>query len=100
MSATFVNIVDVSPEKQQEVIDLLVEGTEKVISKRPGFVSSKILVSVDKSRVLNIATWETAEAASQTQSDPAAASYAQRVAALGTAAPGLYTVTAEFPRVS
>lgn len=96
MSATFVNIVDVSPEKQQEVVDLLVEGTEKVISKRPGFVSSEILVSVDRSRVLNIATWENAEAASQTQADPAAARYAQRVAALGTAGPGLFTVTAEF----
>ncbi|AHW63578.1 Hypothetical protein CGLY_05650 [Corynebacterium glyciniphilum AJ 3170] len=100
MSATFVNIIDVSPEKQQEVVDLLVESTEKVISKRPGFVSSEILVSVDKSRVLNVATWQTAEAASQTQSDPAAASYAQRVSALGSPAPGLYRVAAEFPHTA
>lgn len=100
MSATFVNIVDVSPEKQQEVVDLLVEGTEKVISKRPGFVSSEILVSVDRSRVLNIATWENAEAASQTQADPAAARYAQRVAALGTSTPALYTIATEFPHTA
>ncbi|WP_145942844.1 antibiotic biosynthesis monooxygenase [Corynebacterium glyciniphilum] len=100
MSATFVNIIDLIdavPEKQQEVVDLLVEGTEKVISKRPGFISSKILASVDRSRVLNIATWEDAEAASQTQAEPAAARYAQRVAALATARPGLFTVAAEFP---
>lgn len=100
MSATFVNIIDVSPEKQQEVVDLLVEGTGQVISTRPGFVSSKILVSVDKARVLNVATWETAEAASQTQSDPAATSYAQKVAALGTSTPALYTVATEFPHTA
>ena len=42
---TFVNVIDVDPSKQQEVIDILQEGTENVISRRPGFVSATILAS-------------------------------------------------------
>lgn len=93
---TFVNVVDVDPAKQQEVIDLLVEGTEKVMSKRPGFISVTLLASLDKSRVINVARWESAEDVKATQSDPAAAEYAKRTAALAQATPGLYTVVGEF----
>lgn len=93
---TFVNVVDVDPAKQQEVIDLLVEGTEKVMSKRPGFISVTLLASLDKSRVINVARWESVEDVKATQSDPAAAEYAKRTAALAQATPGLYTVVGEF----
>lgn len=93
---TFVNVVDVDPAKQQEVIDLLVEGTEQVMSKRPGFISVTLLASLDKSRVINVARWESAADVKATQSDPAAAEYAKRAAALARATPGLYTVVGEF----
>ncbi len=93
---TFVNVVDVDPAKQQEVIDLLVEGTEKVMSKRPGFISVTLLASLDKSRVINVARWESAEDVKATQSDPEAAEYAKRTAALAQATPGLYTLAGEF----
>ncbi|GAB3196546.1 hypothetical protein GCM10027062_06040 [Nocardioides hungaricus] len=94
--AVFVNVIDVDPSKQQEVIDLLKEGTERVVSRRPGFVSVTLLASVDKSRVVNLAHWESAEDVRATQSDPAAAAYAGRVAAIAAAGPGLYTVVGEF----
>lgn len=93
---TFVNVVNVDPAKQQEVIDLLVEGTEKVISKRPGFISVTLLASLDKSRVINVARWGSAEDIKATQTDPEAAEYAKRTAALAQATPGLYTVVGEF----
>jgi quinol monooxygenase YgiN len=93
---TFINVVDVDPAKQQEVVDLLTEGTEKVMSKRPGFISVTVLASLDKSRVINVARWESAEDVKATQSDPEAAEYAKRTAALAQATPGLYTVVGEF----
>ncbi|MGC3955532.1 MAG: antibiotic biosynthesis monooxygenase [Propionicimonas sp.] len=95
-SVTFVNVVDVDPAKQQEVIDLLTEGAENVMSKRPGFISVTLLASLDKSRVINVARWESAEDVKATQSDPEAAEYARRTAALAQATPGLYTVVGEF----
>ncbi|MDR8020172.1 antibiotic biosynthesis monooxygenase family protein [Nesterenkonia aerolata] len=93
---TFVNVIDVNPGKQQEVIDLLIEGTEKVISKRPGFISVTLLASLEKNRVINIARWESGAAVKATQADPAAADYAARTASLAQATPGLYTLVGEL----
>lgn len=93
---TFINIIKVAPSRQQEVIDLLVEGTEKVMRRRPGFVSVTLLASLDKSCVINIARWENADDVKTTQSDPEAAAYAHRTAAIAKAAPGLYSVVGEF----
>ncbi|MGV9981513.1 antibiotic biosynthesis monooxygenase family protein, partial [Micromonospora wenchangensis] len=58
---TFVNVIDVDPSRQQEVIDLLTEGTEKVVSRRPGFVSVTLLASLDRTRVVNVARWRSAD---------------------------------------
>lgn len=93
---TFINVIDVDPSKQQEVIDILNEGTERVISKRPGFVSVTILASADRSRVVNIARWESADDVKATQADPIAAEYVTRTAAIATPSPGVYAVVSEF----
>lgn len=95
---TFINVIDVDPARQQELIDLLREGTERVMTQRPGFVSVTLLASADGRRVVNLARWERAEDVRATQSDPAAAEYARRTAAIASAAaPGLYAVVAEYP---
>lgn len=95
---TFVNIIDVDPAQQPEVIALLEEGTEQVISRRPGFVSATILASLDERRVINVARWQRIEDAQATQGDPAAAAYAQRVAAIARPTPGVFTVASETSR--
>lgn len=93
---TFINVIDVDPSMQQEVIDILNEGTEQVIAKRPGFISVTILASTDKSRVVNIARWDSADDVKATQADPVAAEYARRTAAIATPGPGIYAVVSEF----
>jgi heme-degrading monooxygenase HmoA len=93
---TFVNVIEVDPSRQPELIELLTEGTEQVISKRPGFISSSLLASFDRTRVVNVARWESADDVKATQSDPDAAEYAKRTAEIAGASPGLYTVVGEF----
>ncbi len=93
---TFINVIDVEPSKQQEVIDILREGTRLVMSERPGFRSVTILASLDKGRVVNIARWDSADDVAATQNDPAAAEYAKRTAEIATVHPGVYTVVAEL----
>lgn len=95
---TFINVIDVDPSKQQALIDLLRDGTQTVISRRPGFISVTLLASYDKTRVINVARWESAEDARATQADPAAAEFAQRTAAIARPEPGLYSVVAEYGR--
>ncbi|WOF24097.1 antibiotic biosynthesis monooxygenase [Microbacterium betulae] len=93
---TFINVIDVDPPRQQEVIDILNEGTERVISTRPGFISVTILASADKRRVVNIARWASADDVRATQADPVAAEYATRTAAIASPGPGIYAIVSEF----
>ncbi len=92
---TFINVIDVDPSKAQEVVDILKEGTDKIMSRRPGFVSATILVNSDRTRVVNIARWRSADDIRATQADPAAAEYAKRTSAIATATPGIYTTVSE-----
>lgn len=93
---TFVNVVDVDPTRQQELVELLLEGTQEVIRHRPGFISVTLLASLDGTRVVNVARWRSADDVRATQADPAAAAYARRTAEIATASPGVYRVTAEI----
>ncbi|HEX6421777.1 MAG TPA: antibiotic biosynthesis monooxygenase [Acidimicrobiales bacterium] len=93
-TATFVNVFDVEPERQQELVDVLTAGAREVIRRRPGFVSLELLASLDGTRVVNVARWQRPDDARATTTDPAAAEHARRAAAIATANPGLYRVVA------
>lgn len=95
-TVTFVNVIEFEPERQSDVLDVLREGAETVISKRPGFLSLTLLASKDNRRIVNIARWRSAEDVRATQADPAAAEFARRTALIATASPGLFDVVAEY----
>ncbi|MGX9349317.1 hypothetical protein [Microbacterium sp. KNMS] len=94
--AVFINVFAVEPDRQGELVALLTEGGEQVIRHRPGFTSLSIYASRDGRSVVGVAGWARAEDAAATQAAPDAASYAARAAAVGTPAPGLYTLAAEI----
>lgn len=54
---TLINVFHVEPENQQRLIDLLVEATEKVMSKQPGYISANIHRGLDGTTVANYAQW-------------------------------------------
>jgi quinol monooxygenase YgiN len=59
---TLINVFTVEPGHQQRLVDVLVEATESVMSKQPGFVSANIHRSLDGTRVTNYAQWRSREA--------------------------------------
>lgn len=59
---TLINVFTVEPEKQQQLLDELVEATERVMRSVPGFVSANFHKSIDGERVINYAQWESEEA--------------------------------------
>jgi quinol monooxygenase YgiN len=58
---TVIIIFAVEPERQQELIDTIVEFLETTVKHQPGFVSSNIHKSIDGVRVMNYAQWKTQE---------------------------------------
>jgi quinol monooxygenase YgiN len=89
---TLINVFDVEPATQQELVELLTEGTEKVMRERPGFVSVNLLTSNDGTRVVNYAQWHSLEDIKATMADPDAQYYARRAAELAQATPHVYSV--------
>ncbi|MGB3755659.1 MAG: antibiotic biosynthesis monooxygenase, partial [Rivularia sp. (in: cyanobacteria)] len=49
----------VEPERQQELIDMMIDALEKTTKHQPGFVSASIHKSLDGTRVFNYAQWRT-----------------------------------------
>jgi quinol monooxygenase YgiN len=91
--ATLINVFTVRPERQREVVSLLVQATEDVMQHIPGFVSANIHASSDGERVVNYAQWESTEAFQAMLADPTAQEHMKAVAELvDSYDPRLYTV--------
>jgi quinol monooxygenase YgiN len=81
---TLVNVFTVEPENQERLVQLLVEGTEAVFSKLPGYISASFHKSKDGRRVVNYGQWRSPEDIAAFRSDPAIAAYFGKVKALAT----------------
>ncbi len=58
---TLINVFTVAPEDQRRLLDLLVEATESVMNRLPGFVSANLHTSIDGTKVTNYAQWRSRE---------------------------------------
>ena len=56
--ATVILVFKVEPEKQQALIDVGINNSQKVMEKKPGFISSSFHKSFDGKSVVNYAQWE------------------------------------------
>jgi quinol monooxygenase YgiN len=54
---TMINTFTVEPANQERLVTLIIEATESVMRKVPGFVSANIHASLDGTRVVNYAQW-------------------------------------------
>ena len=54
---TLINVFTVEPAKQKELFASLVEASEKVMSKMPGYISANIHMGDDGKTVTNYAQW-------------------------------------------
>lgn len=90
---TLVNVFNVSPERQQRLVDLLVEATRSVMNRLPGYVSANIHRSLDGTRVVNYAQWRRVEDFEAMLRDPQAQEHMRPASKLATSVePHLYEV--------
>jgi heme-degrading monooxygenase HmoA len=88
---THINVFTVSPEKQQALVDSLLE-TVNAAREVPGWISASIHRGYDGTKVVNYVQFASHEAAQAVLKHIAAGGYLQRNLALGTVAPGQYEV--------
>lgn len=91
---TLINVFTVAPEDQQRLLDLLVEVTESVINKLPGFVSANLHKSLDGTKVTNYAQWRSPEDFKAMLENPEAAGHMREAAEIAEKfEPHLYEVS-------
>jgi quinol monooxygenase YgiN len=97
--ATLVNVFTVEPARARALADLLTAATETVMCHLEGFRSANIHVSLDQTRVVNYAQWESTEMYLKMLSDPVAQEHMRKAADLATSFdPNLYTVESVHER--
>lgn len=91
---TLINVYEVSPEKQTELVERLADATEKVMRHQPGFVSVNIHRSIDGTRVVNYAQWASKEDFERMMKSPEAQGQIKEFAALAkSVSPAVYQVS-------
>lgn len=89
---TLVNVFTVAPEDQQRLVEILVEATEAVMSRQPGYISANIHRSLDGTRVTNYAQWRSREDFEAIFANPEAQAHMREAGRLATFEPQLYEV--------
>ena len=91
---TLINVYEVDPEKQTELVLRLADATEKVMRHQPGFVSVNIHRSIDGTRVVNYAQWASKEDFERMMKSPEAQGQIKEFTALAKRlSPAIYQVS-------
>lgn len=96
---TLINTFTVRPEKQIELIETLVEITERVMRHLDGFISASIHRGLDGDRVANYSQWKSLEHFQAALSNPVAREQMMKAARLAEKIdPHLYEVESSQDR--
>src|SRR5439155_21906128 len=87
---TLINIFEVAPDRQAELVQLLERTTDEVMRHQPGFISSNIHRGLDGTRVANYAQWSSREAFDAMLANPDARREREALAKIGKGSPFLY----------
>jgi quinol monooxygenase YgiN len=89
---TLINVFTVDAENQQRLVELWQRATDDVMRHLPGFVSANVHRSLDGTKVVNYAQWESQEAFNQMLQNPDASKYVRELGEIGTPGPILCEV--------
>jgi quinol monooxygenase YgiN len=83
-ATSLVNVLAFEPENRSEVLALLAETTDRVISKLRGWVSTSILTGADGRHAVIYSQWHSTEDVRAMRCDPDLQAYFPRIAALAS----------------
>ena len=76
---TLINVFSVEPGGQENLMEILKEGTEKLFSRQPGFISTSFHKSHDGRRVVNYGQWKSIKDIEAYRTKPEVGEYLKRV---------------------
>jgi quinol monooxygenase YgiN len=79
---TLINILTVEPENQQNLVRLLRDNTESVVSRLDGWISASFIAATDQRHVLIYSQWRDFASVEAMRANPDMVAYFPRIAAL------------------
>jgi quinol monooxygenase YgiN len=95
---TVVNVFTVAEEDQAKLVSMLDEFAVTTMRQRPGFISTSVHASLDRSRVINYAQWETQDDLLAALSAPETQEALQAIVSLAATEPRLYEVAKVYEK--
>jgi quinol monooxygenase YgiN len=89
---TLINVFIVDPADQQRLVEHWQQATDDVMRHLPGFISANLHRSLDGTKVVNYAQWESQDAFQAMLQSPEARTHLKQIAEIGAAAPVLCEV--------
>ncbi len=81
---TLLNVLTIEPANQGQVIEMLRDNVDTVISALDGWISTNLIASEDGKRVVIHSQWRDADAIAAMRSDPRMVAYFPKIAALAS----------------
>jgi heme-degrading monooxygenase HmoA len=89
---TLINVFTVDPTNQRRLVELWQRATDEVMRHMPGFVSANVHRSLDGTKVVNYAQWESQDAFTAMLRHPDTQAHLTGLNEIGTSAPVLCEV--------
>jgi heme-degrading monooxygenase HmoA len=90
---TLINVFEVAPERQSELIEILERATDELIRHFPGFISASIHRGLDGIHVSNYVQWRSKEDFERMFADSEAQVHIREATSIAKAAPFHYRVS-------
>lgn len=93
---TLINVFTVAPEKQDELIELLTNVTERHVRHHKGFISASLHRGIDGKKVTMYAQWASVDDYQSMRQDPGPAPVLEQVLKMAIFDPAMYEVAEIF----
>jgi heme-degrading monooxygenase HmoA len=93
---TLINVFEVVPARQPELVGLLARATDSSVRHSPGFISASLHRGLDGTKVAMYSQWRSLEDYQAMRQNAAAAPYLQQALAIASFDSGIYEVAETF----
>jgi heme-degrading monooxygenase HmoA len=93
---TLINVFQVAPANQQQLVDLLKRATDGIVNAAPGFITSTLHRSLDGTKVAMYSRWRSNDDYQAMRGDPRPRALLEEALSIATFEPGIYEVVQTF----
>jgi quinol monooxygenase YgiN len=93
---TLINVFQVDPAHQEQLVDLLKRATDGIVNAAPGFITSTLHRSLDGTKVAMYSRWRSNDDYQAMRGDPRPRALLEEALSIAKFEPGIYEVVQTY----